>query len=73
MTPDRRRFARNLLATGTAVAAGAVTGALATDSRSRWYRRLRKPPWQPPPQAFGLVWTPLYGLIAYAGDRKSVV
>nr|WP_243769371.1 tryptophan-rich sensory protein [Streptomyces cyanogenus] len=23
--------------------------------------------WQPPPWAFGVVWTPLYATIAYAG------
>ncbi|MGW7478371.1 TspO/MBR family protein [Nonomuraea muscovyensis] len=69
MTRNAGRFARTLLATGTAVAAGAAIGARSTDSRSPWYRKLRKPPWQPPPQAFGLVWTPLYALLAYAGAR----
>lgn len=34
-----------------------------------WYRTLAKPPWQPPNWAFGLVWTPLYGSIAWAGGR----
>lgn len=38
-------------------------------SRSDWYRRLRKPRWQPPPPAYALVWTPLYVAIAYAGAR----
>lgn len=50
-------------------AAGAVTaalvGGLGTDPDSRWYRSLAKPPWQPPPLAFPLVWTPLYALIGY--------
>jgi translocator protein len=58
-----------LLKTALAVTATAVAGTLATDARSTWYRRLGKPSWQPPPQAFGLVWTPLYVLIAYAGAR----
>ena len=31
---------------------------------SRWYRRLRKPPWQPPGPVFGPVWTVIYALIA---------
>ncbi|MFC0508936.1 TspO/MBR family protein [Micromonospora costi] len=55
--------------TGAAVVATAAVGAAATDPSSRWYRRLRKPRWQPPPQAFPLVWTPLYALLAVAGTR----
>ncbi|MFB4287256.1 TspO/MBR family protein [Nonomuraea sp. ATR24] len=58
-----------LLKIALGVTAAAVAGTLATDARSAWYRRLAKPSWQPPPQAFGLVWTPLYGLITYAGVR----
>ncbi|MFI6920378.1 TspO/MBR family protein [Nonomuraea spiralis] len=65
----RRPFARNLIATTAAVAATATLGSLATASGTAWYRTLRKPRWQPPAQAFGLVWTPIYGLIAYAGAR----
>ncbi|NUT11043.1 MAG: tryptophan-rich sensory protein [Nonomuraea sp.] len=65
----RSPFARHLVATTAAVAAAATLGGLATSSGSAWYRRLRKPRWQPPAQAFGLVWTPVYGLIAYAGAR----
>ncbi|MEU5866164.1 MULTISPECIES: TspO/MBR family protein [unclassified Nonomuraea] len=64
-----RPFARNLLATTAAVTVTATLGSLATSSGSAWYRRLRKPRWQPPTRAFGLVWTPIYGLIAYAGAR----
>ncbi|MFB4320483.1 tryptophan-rich sensory protein [Actinomadura sp. 21ATH] len=58
-----------LLRTGLAVTATAVVGALAVDTDSDWYRGLRKPSWQPPPASFGLVWTPLYALVAYAGAR----
>ena len=32
-------------------------------------RDLAKPRWQPPPRAFGLVWTPLYASIAWAGGH----
>lgn len=64
-----RSFSRYLLRTGLAVAAAAVLGGAATDPGSAWYRRLRKPRWQPPPRAFGVVWPVLYALIAYAGAR----
>ncbi|TDC34549.1 tryptophan-rich sensory protein [Micromonospora sp. 15K316] len=57
------------ITTAAAVAATAAAGSLATDPSSRWYRRLRKPRWQPPPAAFPLVWTPVYALIAVAGAR----
>ncbi|RKI53432.1 tryptophan-rich sensory protein [Corallococcus sp. AB049A] len=35
----------------------------------RWYKQLKKPSFQPPRQAFGPVWTTLYGLIAVSGWR----
>jgi translocator protein len=54
---------RALAAAGTVAAA--VVGGLGTDPESAWYRSLAKPPWQPPPLAFPLVWTPLYVLIGY--------
>ncbi|RKN34022.1 TspO/MBR family protein [Micromonospora musae] len=57
------------ITTAAAVAATAAAGSLATDPSSRWYRRLRKPRWQPPPSTFPLVWTPVYALIAVAGAR----
>jgi len=49
-----------------AVGATAGIGALATAPvlGSRWYRRLDKPPWQPPSPVFGPVWTVIYALIA---------
>lgn len=56
-------------AAGTAVAVAAGVGAGAVDADSAWYRALRKPDWQPPPWAFGAVWTPLYATIAYAAGR----
>ena len=50
----------------SAVGATAGLGGLATTPvlRSRWYRRLRKPAWQPPDAVFGPIWTVLYALIA---------
>ena len=53
-----------LARTAAAVTATAAVGGIATDPGSPWYRRLDLPPWQPPPQAFGLVWTPLYADLA---------
>lgn len=52
-----------------AVTATAITGGLATDPDDRWYRSLVKPSWQPPPAAFGIVWTPLFLALAVAGAR----
>lgn len=57
------------LASAGAVAAAAAVGAAGTDPKSSWYASLRKPRWQPPPAAFGLVWTPLYASIAASGAR----
>jgi benzodiazapine receptor len=58
-----------LLRTASAVAATAVAGGLATDPQSPWYRSLRTPRWQPPPPAYGLVWTPLYADLAVTSAR----
>ena len=50
--------------TAAATAATAAAGGTATDPDSRWYRRLRKPDWQPPAIAFPVVWTALYADLA---------
>src|SRR5512135_3203427 len=49
-----------------AVAGTAGIGAAATTPvlSSRWYRRLKKPSWQPPGPVFGPVWSVIYALIA---------
>lgn len=62
---DRRATAERA-AIVAAVAATAAIGGGATGSvpDSRWYRRLRKPPWQPPNVVFGPVWSVLYAMIA---------
>ena len=65
----RRAMTRTLLATSLGSLATAVVGTLGTDPGSSWYRSLAKPPRQPPPVAFPLVWTPLYGLIAWGTAR----
>ncbi|MET3805402.1 tryptophan-rich sensory protein [Nakamurella sp. UYEF19] len=56
--------ARTLAVTGLVTAATAVTGALATDPESAYYRGLDQPSWQPPPPVYGIVWTPLYADVA---------
>ena len=55
---------RNLALTGAATTACAVLGSLATQPSSQWYRTLDRPAWEPPPIAFPLVWTALYGDVA---------
>ena len=58
-----------LARTALALTATAVAGSLGTDPTSSWYRSLDKPPWQPPPPAYGLVWTPLYADLAVVAAR----
>lgn len=60
------RGLRALAAHGAAVTVAAAAGGRATRPRDHWYEDLEKPPWQPPPATFGLVWTPLYFDIAAA-------
>lgn len=60
---------KTTIVTVGAVAAAAAIGGASADPGSAWYRSLRKPRWQPPSPAYGLVWTPLYAAIAYAGGR----
>lgn len=54
-----------LAKTGGAVLATAVVGGLASrPAQSAWYAALRKPSFQPPRQAFPIVWPILYADIA---------
>ncbi|VEG45601.1 tryptophan-rich sensory protein [Mycolicibacterium flavescens] len=56
---------KTLVPSALAVTATAVAGGLASkDSQSLWYAKLRKPPYQPPAQAFPIVWPILYTDIA---------
>jgi benzodiazapine receptor len=57
--------ARTLIPTALAVTATAVIGGLASrPAESAWYKALKKPPYQPPRQAFPIVWPVLYADIA---------
>lgn len=62
-------FARPLAQTSVLTAATAVSGSLATDPQSAWYRALDKPRWQPPGLLFPIVWTALYSSIAVTSAR----
>ena len=56
---------KTLVPTALAVTATAVLGGLASrPAQSAWYTKLRKPPYQPPRQAFPIVWPILYADIA---------
>jgi tryptophan-rich sensory protein len=73
VSADARRSSRVRLAGfAAATAAAGAAGAIASRRGIRvWYRFLRKPPFQPPPQAFAPVWTALYALMAYSAWRVS--
>lgn len=60
---------RHRLSAAAGTLATAVAGGLATDPGSRWFRRLDKPAWYPPPATFGVVWTGLYAGIAWAAGE----
>ncbi len=56
---------RTLTTVASAVAATGVVGGLASrPARSAWYAALKKPPYQPPREAFPIVWPILYADIA---------
>ena len=56
---------RTLVPTALAVAATAGLGGLASrPAQSAWYQSLKKPPYQPPRQAFPIIWPVLYADVA---------
>ncbi len=62
--------ARTLIPAAAAVAATAVVGGLASrPAASPWYQSLRKPSYQPPRQAFPIVWPVLYADIALVSSN----
>jgi translocator protein len=62
---------RPRLVTTALTTLSAVAGSLGTRPDGPWYRNLDRPSWEPPPIAFPLVWTPLYGLIAWSTGRAA--
>jgi tryptophan-rich sensory protein len=65
----RRESVVALGAFGALTLGAAVAGGRQSSADSRWYRRLRKPPFQPPSKVFAPVWSVLYSLIALSGWR----
>jgi tryptophan-rich sensory protein len=61
---------KTLIPAAAAVTATAIVGGLAIrPADSPWYRPLRKPPYQLPPQAFPIVWPKLYADIAIVSSN----
>lgn len=70
LNPTLRRESVVALGTFGALTLGAaVVGGRQSSADQLWYRRLRKPPFQPPPKVFAPVWTVLYSFIALSGWR----
>ena len=73
-TQDRSRI---IGATTVGVIGNAVLGSAATDTKSWWYRTLRKPAIQPPSWLFPVAWTALYvdmaAVVASLGRTKAIL
>jgi tryptophan-rich sensory protein len=66
------RMARSSISFVFFIVAVAVAGLLGSlFSPGDWYAALRKPPWNPPDQVFGPVWTALYFMMALAAWQVS--
>jgi benzodiazapine receptor len=72
MPAKRSRFAEIVglvLALAICLAIGALGAAVTASSVTSWYVELNKPPFTPPNQVFGPVWTVLYIMMAIAAWR----
>lgn len=68
----RLRTLSSLALFGALNAGAAVLGARATRrGKGLWYRRLEKPPFNPPDWVFGPVWTTIYSLSSVSAWRIS--
>ena len=64
---DRGIWPKAAIAIPAVVLGGLAMGWLANSGMdNEWYARLRQPEFQPPPWAFGVVWTGLYALMGLA-------
>src|SRR4051812_15416078 len=63
------RFWTALAGLGGAVVTVAAVAGVVTRRNLGWYRRLDRPPWNPPGQAFGPVWAVLYPLMVASALR----
>jgi benzodiazapine receptor len=68
MANERSRLGLLPIAAVTAAVAG-LGARVSQRGRGRWYRRLRKPPFNPPAWVFGPVWSALYGLMSLSAYR----
>lgn len=57
-------LSKNVLATTGGVVVAAAIGFAGTDVSSRWFRSLKKPPFNPPDWVFPVAWNLLYATIA---------
>ena len=57
---------RAVLVAAAAATIVAVVGGTMTDL-GPWYQSLRKPDWQPPDAAFGVMWTAIFAMAAASG------
>ena len=57
---------RAVLVAAAAASVVAVVGGTMTDL-GPWYQSLRKPDWQPPDAAFGVIWTTIFAMAAASG------
>ena len=66
MKPLRSNATRPVLIAAAAAIAVAGVGGTLTDL-GPWYLGLATPAWQPPPAAFGVIWTVVFALAAISG------
>ncbi len=71
LNPSLRAESRVALGVFSALTlgAGTLSARVTGGGEQRWYKRLKKPPFQPPGAVFGPVWTVLYGFIAVSAWR----